>query len=113
MEPATPMSLNWLEFKNVEIIIGNKVILKNISLELGTNEHTVVLGPNGSGKSTLINTIGRVVYPIVKEQSYLKLFNNENINLWELREKVAFVKRDIDLRINKGLPMFLGLIKGI
>lgn len=67
MEPKTPMKSNWLQFKNVEIRIGEESIIKDLSLELALNEHCAVIGPNGSGKSTLINTIGRLFYPVVKK----------------------------------------------
>lgn len=38
-------------------------VLKGISLEIGTEEVTVILGPSGSGKSTLLNIISGLERP--------------------------------------------------
>ncbi len=112
MEPKTPMKSNWLQFKNVEIRIGEESIIKDLSLELALNEHCAVIGPNGSGKSTLINTIGRLFYPVVKNGSYLKIFDNELINIWDMKKNVAFVKSDIDLRISRSQKVKDVIISG-
>ncbi|MCM3587951.1 heme ABC exporter ATP-binding protein CcmA [Mesobacillus maritimus] len=48
-----------LELKNVTKVLGNKLILRNISLSLGEGETLAVVGPNGAGKSTFFKcTVG-------------------------------------------------------
>ena len=48
-----------LELKNVTKVLGDKLILRNISLSLGEGETLAVVGPNGAGKSTFFKcTVG-------------------------------------------------------
>src|SRR5260221_10226874 len=61
-----------LEIKNLEASVGEKSILKGITLKVKKGEVRAIMGPNGSGKSTLANvlagregyevTFGRVTY---------------------------------------------------
>lgn len=46
-----------LDVKNMNLNIGNKQILKNIDLKIGTNEMVALIGPVGSGKSLLIKSL--------------------------------------------------------
>lgn len=46
-----------LEVKDLCVKVGDKNILKDVSLTINKGETHVVMGPNGSGKSTLVNTI--------------------------------------------------------
>ncbi|ARM75220.1 ABC transporter ATP-binding protein [Acidianus manzaensis] len=64
--------------KNIEVKIGNKQILTQISfqIERGIN---IILGPNGSGKTTLLRTIIGMIKP-----SNGEIIRGEN-------EKIAYV----------------------
>jgi Fe-S cluster assembly ATP-binding protein len=58
--------MNILEVRNLKVMIEDKVILKNVNLELTEKRNYVMFGPNGSGKTTLINAImGLPQYKIV------------------------------------------------
>jgi len=46
-----------LEIENLRVSVGEKEILRGLSLNVGKGEIHVILGPNGSGKSTLMNVI--------------------------------------------------------
>ena len=65
-----------LEVKKVSKSLGEKPILKNISLTLQPGKIVGLLGPNGSGKTTLFNLIIGKIFP---DQGSI-LFNNEPIN---------------------------------
>ena len=91
---------SWLEMSNIDLILNNHKILSNISLNIKYGENTVILGPNGSGKSSLIKIINRNLYPIIKKDSYLKLFSKSTINIWDLRLKVGFVLNELQNRIS-------------
>ena len=54
-------SLNKNIIKNFEL--KNKVLLKDISLEIMKGEKIAIIGKNGSGKSTLLKLIGGVYKP--------------------------------------------------
>lgn len=47
-----------IEVENISKSIGEKSILKDISLSLESGQSLALIGPNGSGKSTLLRVIG-------------------------------------------------------
>lgn len=46
-----------LKVEKVDKLIGRKMILQDISIDIGQGEIVGLLGPNGSGKTTLIRLI--------------------------------------------------------
>lgn len=80
--------MNTLEIKNLHAKIGNKPILKGITLTIKSGEIHAVMGPNGSGKSTLVNILmGHPKYTITKGsvkfngKNLLELESHERANL--------------------------------
>ena len=66
-----------LKIKNLYAGVNEKIILKDINLEINKGEFHVIMGRNGTGKSTLSNLItGKDEY--YKEKGEL-LYNNENL----------------------------------
>ncbi|WP_017193406.1 ABC transporter ATP-binding protein [Vaccinium witches'-broom phytoplasma] len=49
---------NLIELKNINKVIDNQIILKDINLEIKTNEFVTLLGPSGCGKTTILKIIG-------------------------------------------------------
>ncbi|MFY0692560.1 MAG: amino acid ABC transporter ATP-binding protein [Paracoccaceae bacterium] len=49
-----------ISIRNVSKYFGEFQALKNVSLDIGAGERTVICGPSGSGKSTLIRCINRL-----------------------------------------------------
>ena len=52
-----------IEFKNVSISYGKRLILDNISFKINKNSIHGMLGPNGAGKSTIFNLITGLIRP--------------------------------------------------
>ena len=64
--------MSKLQIINLSVQVENKLILKDVNLELNTNEINVIMGPNGTGKSTLAQTImGYYKYQVVGGQILL------------------------------------------
>ena len=60
-----------IEFKNVSLAYGNRLILDNISFGINEGQIFGMLGPNGVGKSTIFNLITGLITP-----KYGKIFIN-------------------------------------
>ena len=54
---------NIIEFRNVSLSYGNRLILDNISFEINEGQIFGMLGPNGVGKSTIFNLITGLISP--------------------------------------------------
>ena len=102
----------WASFRNINVYINQKKILSNINLNLNYGENTVILGPNGSGKSTFLKLLNRSIYPVISQQSSFKLFNQININIWDVRKKVGFLFKEMEQRVNAGVNLYDLIISG-
>ena len=97
---------SWADLKNVNVYIDQKKILSNININLHYGENTVILGPNGSGKTTFLKLLNRSIYPITSYHSSFKLFNKENINIWDLRKRIGFLFKEMEQRVNNGVKLY-------
>ncbi len=52
-----------VEFKNISLSYGNRLILDNISFKINEGQIFGMLGPNGVGKSTIFNLITGLINP--------------------------------------------------
>ena len=52
-----------IEFENVSLAYGNRLILDNISFKINEGQIFGMLGPNGVGKSTIFNLITGLISP--------------------------------------------------
>tara|TARA_Y100000589_G_scaffold264213_1_gene254838 strand:+ start:326 stop:1129 length:804 start_codon:yes stop_codon:yes gene_type:complete len=97
---------NWACLKNINVYIEQNHILSDISIKLNYGENILILGPNGSGKSTFLKLLNRSIYPIKSNNSSFKLFNKENINIWNLRKKIGFLLKEMEERVNDGVKLY-------
>ena len=105
-------SKSWADLKNINVCIDQKEVLSNINISLNHGENTLILGPNGSGKSTFLKLLNRSIHPITSNNSSFKLFNKENINIWDLRKKVGFLFKEMEQRVNIGVTLYDVIISG-
>ena len=52
-----------IEFQNVSLSYGNRLILDNINFKINEGQIFGMLGPNGVGKSTIFNLITGLITP--------------------------------------------------
>ena len=103
----------WFEAKNINCFKNGFRVIKDLNLKIGYSESVILIGPNGSGKSSLIELINRNIYPLVNNESSMKIFGKELINLWELRKRISTVNNDIKNRINPNLQVFDLILSGL
>ena len=84
-----------IDFQNVTVQRGERVVLDSVTLSIAQGEHAVILGPNGSGKSTLIKVISRELYPRLKPEPWsLRILGRERWHLFDLRHHLGIVSND-------------------
>ena len=54
---------SMIEFENISLSYGNRLILDNINFKINQSEIFGMLGPNGVGKSTIFNLITGLINP--------------------------------------------------
>ncbi len=81
-----PHDLTPIQFKDLSVILGQKIILDKINCKIKSNSITAVLGPNGAGKSIFLQTING----LFSIQSGRLNFNLMEINQ-EIRKQQAMV----------------------
>ena len=103
----------WFDAKNINCFKNGCRVLRDLILKISYSENVILIGPNGSGKSSLIEIINRNIYPVKFNESKLKIFDKELINLWELRKRISTVNNDIKNRINPNLQVFDLVLSGL
>ena len=74
-----------LEIKDLQVSIGNSVILNNFNLKVFRGEIHAIMGPNGSGKSTFSKVLaGHPTYEVINGEI---LFKGINILELEVEER--------------------------
>ena len=107
------MNKYWFDAKNINCFKNGFRVIKDLNLKIAYSENVILIGPNGSGKSSLIEVINRNIYPVITNDSKLKIFDKELINLWELRKRISTVNNDIKNRINPNLKVFDLILSGL
>lgn len=92
---ATPA---LIEFHNATIWRGATRVFERFSISIAQHERVAILGPNGCGKTTLLKVINRELYPVVAEDSWVRILGRERWNVWELRKRIGVVSHDLHSR---------------
>lgn len=88
-----------IKTENINVVIDNNNILKDINIEVDNKEVIGIIGPNGSGKSTLLKCIYRLLKPnagLVKfdDNNYDFDFTVKDIVLMGRSPHKKFMERD-------------------
>ena len=91
-----------ISVRNLEKSFDNKVILKDINLDIYPGEVVSVIGSSGSGKSTMIRCINRLEEPSSGE-IYFEGQNiiDKNVNINKVREELGMCFQSFNLFNNK------------
>lgn len=92
-------STSLIEAKNISLTIGERHILKNVSIRVNAGDLKVLIGPSGGGKSTFLQCINQLIQPDTGEiwlegkQVDLK----DKTSLCQLRQNVGMIFQDFNL----------------
>ena len=78
--------LTPIQFVDLSVVLGQKIILDKINCKIKSNSITAVLGPNGAGKSIFLQTINGLVFIQSGRLTFNSMQNNQKI-----REQQAMV----------------------
>lgn len=87
-----------IEIRNATIWRGSTRVFDKLDLTIEQHERVAILGPNGSGKTTLLKTINRELYPVVADDSFVRILGRDHWNVWELRRHIGIVSHDLHQR---------------
>ena len=101
-----------LNLSNIHITLGNRDILKNVSLFVGENEKIGVVGVNGAGKSTLLKVISGVLEPDLGKISFTGTMSYLS---QEIHKEIGLNKKEISNTKNESLTIgeYLLIEKGL
>ncbi len=90
-------NLNAIEFKEVSLAFGDRVVLDRISFAVRYGESKVVMGGSGTGKSTVL----RLVLGLIKPDSGRIFVDGEDITDFD-EEQMMGVRRKIGMVFQEG-----------
>jgi iron complex transport system ATP-binding protein len=53
----------WLELKDVDIALGGRTVVRDVTAGVDANDLVVIVGPNGAGKTTLLRALAGLIAP--------------------------------------------------
>lgn len=95
--------MSAVKLQNVNKKFDNKVVIKNLNLEIGTGELVAITGKSGTGKTTILNIMGMLEKP---DSGKVLLFEKEasRKNMPQLlREKIAYLFQNFALIDNESI----------
>jgi iron(III) transport system ATP-binding protein len=84
-----------VEIKNLDVELGKRKILDNLSFNLGAGQIAALLGPSGCGKTTLLRAIAGLIQPIAGTIRFDKqLVSLSTLVLPAHKRKIGYVPQE-------------------
>lgn len=101
-----------IEIRNATIWRGSTCVFEGLNLTIEQHERVAILGPNGSGKTTLLKTINRELYPVVADDSTVRILGRDHWNVWQLRRHIGVVSHDLHNRYTPNTTALEVIVSG-
>ena len=90
-----PLLPPLLEFRDVPVMKGPKILLDSLTVTIPEGEHVAILGPNGAGKSSFIKAIMREYYPVQGDGVLFRVCGNDVWHVSDLRSHFGIVSNEL------------------
>ena len=90
-----PLLPPLLEFRDVTVMKGPKILLDSLTVTIPEGEHVAILGPNGAGKSSFIKAIMREYYPVQGDGVLFRVCGNDVWHVSDLRSHFGIVSNEL------------------
>ena len=101
-----------IEIRNATIYRGSTRVFEKLNLTISQHEHVAILGPNGCGKTTLLKVVNREIYPVVSDDSWVRILGRPTWNVWELRSRIGLVSHDLQARYRSSTSALSVVLSG-
>jgi iron complex transport system ATP-binding protein len=93
-----------LELSNATVVKNDRRVLDGLTLTIRVGEHTAIVGPNGAGKSILLRLLTHEDRALVAADgaSPVRVFGNDDWDVFELRSRLGIVSADLHQRLVGG-----------
>ncbi len=91
--------MNIISIKDLNFSYGENIILKNINLDIKSNQYHCIIGNNGSGKSTL----AKLIASVLSHEGEVKIIDNEKVGLVFQNPDNQFVTEKVKYDLAFGL----------
>ncbi|HEX9917056.1 MAG TPA: energy-coupling factor transporter ATPase, partial [candidate division Zixibacteria bacterium] len=99
-ETETIIEVENLSFSYAQATPDHKKVLAGVSFKVDKGDLVGLIGPSGSGKSTLVQHLNRLLKPSGGKVIYKgKDINSKNVNLKDIRQKVALTFQFPELQL--------------
>ncbi len=85
-----------IKFENIHLTFDNKIILRNLNLQVNRGDKVVVSGKSGCGKSSLLLLALGFLKPDKGQVFFDEIPVNKN-TAWSIRKRISYVDQDVSL----------------
>ena len=102
-----------LSAKDVTLAYGEKRIVKNVSLDVGTATVTALIGPSGCGKSTLLRTFNRMNDFVPEFRLVSGQVTYRDLDVYSSKVDPVYIRRRVGMVFQKPNPFPSTIYKNI
>ena len=98
--------------RNVDVYYGDNRAIKNVSLDVGSNEVIAMIGPSGCGKSTLLRILNRIysLYPHQRAEGDVLL---DGANILDPSQDLNLLRARVGMVFQKPTPFPMSIYENI
>lgn len=99
---------------DVNVVYGNRHILKNINWEVKKGEHWAISGPNGAGKSTLLSLLTGDNAQAYANRVYLfDKRRGSGESIWDIKKRIGYVSPEMHVFFDYTATCFETVASGL